>query len=115
MPRKKVKSRLSVGRTKWRCSVYFWYSESTERRVGFFFPSRKEANTWRNQAYWRYAEYPVLEHFLATRPKTMWEREKKIWQRHKDHYLDITLEVGAVTYVGAKFKPKKKENSNEAN
>lgn len=97
------KTTLRVGRTKCRVNIYFWWSETTEARVGFFFPSRKAANSWREQAFWKYAKYPVLDHFLATVPKTMWPREKVWWMRHRDYYMDITLETGAVSYVGKKF------------
>ena len=100
---KKTK-KLSVGRTKYRVNVYFWWSESLEKRIGGFFPSRKAANKWKNQAYWRYAQYPVLEHFLETVPKTMWPREKVWWLRHKSYYLDLSLEMGAVTYRGERFE-----------
>lgn len=107
--KKSRKSKLSVGRTKYRIPVYFWWSESTERRVGWFFPSRKAALRWREHAYWKYAQYPVLEQFLETCPKTMWSRERVWWQRHKDYYLDITLEVGAVEYRGDRFDKKREE------
>ena len=97
------KEKLSVGRTKYRVPVYFWWSEASDRRIGGFFPSRMAATKWKNQAYWRYSKYPVMEHFLETVPKTMRSREVLWWKRHKDYYLDLTLEVGAVQYLGDKF------------
>ena len=96
--------KLSVGRTKYRVNVYFWWSEASGKRIGGFFPSRMAANDWLNKRYWRYIEYPVLEHFLETVSHGMREREAKWWRSARDNYLDLSLEVGAVQYLGDKFK-----------
>ena len=110
-----MKRKLNVGRTKYRVNVYFWWSEATEKKIGQFFPSRKAAICWRDQAFWRYQKYPVLEQFLATVPKTMWIRERVWWNRHRDNYLDLSLEKGAVTYIGKKFDDKRKKLKEKKN
>lgn len=97
------KRKLSVGRTKGRMPVYFWWSEAFEKREGWYFPSRKAAYKWRDARYWKYAEHKVLDHFLATVPESMWYHEKKWWKSHRDHYNDLTLEMAIIEHVGERF------------
>lgn len=103
------------GRSKYRQRVYFWWSEASEQRVGFFFPSRKAARAWRDQKFWRYAKYPIAEHFLETVPVTMRERELSWWRSARDNYLDLTLEYGSVEYHGARWREAKRKDKEKIN
>lgn len=99
----KLRRKLPQGRSRWRQRVYFWWSEAGECRVGWFFPSRKAARKWRDQRWWRYAKYPVPEDFLKTVPEGMREKELSWWRAARDNYLDLTLEYGAVEYIGERW------------
>lgn len=102
--RKATKRRKRAGRKNYNVYVYFWYDNVKKKRVSWFFPSKPPAERWRNNAYWRYHKHPVMDLFLNTVPKTMWPREKVWWMRHRDNYLNTTLERARVVYMGDKFK-----------
>lgn len=87
-----------MGRVAGRQAVYYWYSKSRQCRVGWIFPSKKEAQRWLENRYFRYAKYGSLEHYLATTLATSRTREVDNWKRHREGYLDVELRIGRFIY-----------------
>lgn len=87
-----------MGRVRNRIAAYYWWSKSTNSRVGWIFPSRKAAEKWRDSKYYKYSDHGTLEYFLETVPKTRWIKERELWMAHKKGWLDIELRVGKVIH-----------------
>jgi len=85
-----------VGRRTGEVVLYFWWSEADNKRKTWFFPSRKEAQKYKDAKWWLFLKYPTLSAFQADRGDS--PRQKRIWLSHRDNYLDWKLGTGIGKY-----------------
>lgn len=87
-----------MGRVVGRTACYFWHSKSKDKRMSWVFPSRKEAIKWRNNRFYKYASYGTLELFLSTVEASRRIKEREVWMRHREGFLDLEMRVGKIIY-----------------
>jgi hypothetical protein len=73
-------------------------SKKTGLRVGWFFPSRKEAEKWKNNKFFKYVESKSLEEHLDKHPLSRAIREEEVWTRHRDSFNDLIMKKGTAKY-----------------
>lgn len=88
-----------MGRRKGEISCYYWLSKTSGEKVGWVFPSRKQAESWRNTRYYKYVEYSTLEEYLATVPASRKTKEHQVWLRHREGYMDLEMKMGVIKRV----------------
>ena len=91
-----------VGRRAGRTPVWFWHSEVSNKRISWFFPSVKEANKFKDQKWWRYAQYKTIDEFIDANGNS--EKEKEWWLAHRDNYIDWKLRSGMAIYDTENYK-----------
>lgn len=87
-----------MGRVAGRVALYFWMSKKTGMRVGWFFPSRKEADKWKNNKCFKYVESPTLEEHLDKHGVSRAIREEEVWLRHRDMFNDLIPKKAVAIY-----------------
>lgn len=87
-----------MGRVAGRITFYYWMSKKSGTRVGWLFPSRKEADKWRNAKYYKFKDYPTLEGFLSTVNPSRHIKETQLWNIHKEGWQDLILRKGVGIY-----------------
>lgn len=87
-----------MGRVVGKTACYFWHSKSKNKRISWVFPSRKEANKWRDNKYYKFSEFGTLEFFLETVERSRRIKEREVWMRHREGFLDLELRVGKIVY-----------------
>lgn len=85
-----------MGRVAGRLACYYWMSKRTGLRVGWFFPSKKEAVKWKNNKYYTFVESPTLEEHLDKHSLSRAVREEEIWTRHKESFEDLVIRKGVI-------------------
>lgn len=87
-----------MGRKAGQVALYYWMSKKTGMRVGWFFPSRKEANNWKNNKFFKYVESKTLEEHLDKHPLSRAIREEEVWLRHKAGFEDLIIKKARAIY-----------------
>lgn len=87
-----------MGRKAGEAACYYWWSKSKKKRIGWVFGSRKNAERWRNNTYYAYHEYKMLESFLNANLQSSREKYRQLWIRHRDGYLDLEMKKGRIIY-----------------
>ena len=87
-----------MGRRRGSQPLYYWLSKKEGKRVGWFFPSRKAANKWRQSRFYKYVDSPTLDLHLMNISKTSHVKETILWNRHKDGFEDLVLRMAYVYY-----------------
>lgn len=91
-----------VGRRAGQIPIWYWYSEVSNKRITWFFPSQKEALTYRDNKWWRFVKYPNLYDYLREEGDT--DKNRKLWDIHRDNYRDWFLRKGMAKYDTKDYK-----------
>lgn len=87
-----------TGRRAGKVPAWYWKSDVSEKRITWVFPTEKAAIDYREQKWWKYAKFPLLENYLKDIPSSRKEIERRAWITHRDNYRDWILKKGVLTY-----------------
>lgn len=85
-----------MGKIRNRVACYYWYCTKTERRVSWFFGSRKNAERWKKGETWRYQDFPLLEVYLRGHSGSRRTKETELWRIHRDKYNNWEMRMARV-------------------
>lgn len=81
-----------------RISCYYWWDKEKEKRVSWFFPSRKAANKWRDDECRFYVDYgtpeEVIKAFHGRNPNNM----ARHWRSNKEKYHKLEMKRAVILY-----------------
>lgn len=89
---------------------YYYYDARSDRRISWFFPSRKEARNWLEWRCKAYIENPILERYLADKPDSSRVRETMTWTAHRDRYRNYKLCTAPI--YPRHYKQRREDNDN---
>lgn len=99
------KKRGAEGRAIHTTTVYFVWSKTLKKPLSPYYGRKFEAERWRNNAYFRYAEFPILEDYMSSLHKVLDDkREKTRWELAKNNFLTTEVCYGVVEYKGDVFE-----------
>ena len=85
-----------------RVVSYFWHCTQSDKRVSWFFPSKKAALKWKKSQTHKYVDYPVLELYLKGKVSGIGrQKEAEVWNLHKEKHFNWEMRLARI-YVEEK-------------
>lgn len=98
-----------MSRIKGRDLFYAWHHKETGERLGWVFPTRKQAQAWMDETYFRYKKYPRIDDYFRTlRSIPVANFSKRYWYRDKEINENYELRMGNLELIETDSKGRDK-------
>lgn len=89
-----------MSRIKGRDLYYAWHHKETGERLGWVFPTRKQAQNWMDETYFRYKKYPRIDDYYRTLQSAPVRKfSKRYWYRDKEITENYELRMGNLELI----------------